>query len=460
MEFIEEIFTRIDHPDSLIFIAFCLITFLIGFLTGWGLYGGRVRKLRKENKQIKGELESLAAELNITKEQLELKDADLVKAEREAEEAMQLARTIEGEKAQLNVDLEAAHVEIESLREKNTSYQGSIDDLNNQILGLKTRNSQLTDDIDKESEAMNQLAQMQSSHNATANRLADFEKKLESLVSENKALKKELKTVKTSTEELKSSTEELASSTAELKSSTEELKSSTEEIKANTEELATLATTATAATEIKTAIPAQEEAEEEPEVSGKEQTEAAKAEVKNAIPKAAKDQKDDLTLIKGVGTFIETKLNALGIYTYEQISQFDEALIEKLTVAIEFFPGRIQRDDWVGQAARLMEIKKENPEALDPKAVFPQNSEDLKVIEGIGPKIEQLLKKANIPNWQVLADTPVEKLQSILQEAGDRFRIHDPSTWPMQAQMAADGAWDKLKDYQDFLDGGREKSSK
>jgi len=80
--------------------------------------------------------------------------------------------------------------------------------------------------------------------------------------------------------------------------------------------------------------------------------------IKNAlgsrIKSARANQKDNLQMIKGVGPFIEGKLNKLGIFTFEQISQLDEELIGQLTDAIQFFPGRILRDDWVGQAKGLM----------------------------------------------------------------------------------------------------------
>lgn len=72
------------------------------------------------------------------------------------------------------------------------------------------------------------------------------------------------------------------------------------------------------------------------------------------LSSATADQKDDLKKINGIGPFIENKLNDIGIFTFEQISQLDEELIEQVTAAIEFFPGRIKRDDWVGQALLLI----------------------------------------------------------------------------------------------------------
>ncbi len=70
---------------------------------------------------------------------------------------------------------------------------------------------------------------------------------------------------------------------------------------------------------------------------------------------ADKNNKDNLTLIKGVGPYIELKLNEIGIYNYEQIKRLKESDIRVITSLIDFFPGRIERDDWVGQARELQE---------------------------------------------------------------------------------------------------------
>lgn len=83
--------------------------------------------------------------------------------------------------------------------------------------------------------------------------------------------------------------------------------------------------------------------------------------------------------------------------------------------------------------------------------------DDLKAIEGIGPKIEQLLHNAGITTWRGLGQTSVTAIQEILSAAGSRFALADPSTWPKQAGLAADGKWDDLQAYQDFLNAGKEK---
>lgn len=68
---------------------------------------------------------------------------------------------------------------------------------------------------------------------------------------------------------------------------------------------------------------------------------------------ATADEADDLKVIVGVGPFLEKKLNAIGIYTFRQIANFNQDDIDQVNDVIEFFPGRIERENWVGQSAAL-----------------------------------------------------------------------------------------------------------
>jgi predicted flap endonuclease-1-like 5' DNA nuclease len=74
--------------------------------------------------------------------------------------------------------------------------------------------------------------------------------------------------------------------------------------------------------------------------------------------------------------------------------------------------------------------------------------DDLKIVEGIGPKIEGLFHAAGIKTWKSLAETSVEKCQQILDNGGDRFRVHNPGTWPKQSEMAYQGKWKELNEWQ------------
>ncbi len=81
--------------------------------------------------------------------------------------------------------------------------------------------------------------------------------------------------------------------------------------------------------------------------------------------------------------------------------------------------------------------------------------DDLKLIEGIGPKIAEIFGEAGIDTWQKLADASVEKLSEILESAGSRYKMHDPTTWPQQAKLAAAEKFEELENLQDNLKGGR-----
>ena len=88
--------------------------------------------------------------------------------------------------------------------------------------------------------------------------------------------------------------------------------------------------------------------------------------------------------------------------------------------------------------------------------MMPYKQDDLKIIEGVGPKIEQLLQEGGIDTWLKLAESDPEDIKTLLRAAGDRYRIHDPTTWPEQAQLAVDHQWDELEEYQDALSGGKD----
>ncbi len=80
--------------------------------------------------------------------------------------------------------------------------------------------------------------------------------------------------------------------------------------------------------------------------------------------------------------------------------------------------------------------------------------DDLKVIEGIGPKIEKMFQKAGIKTWKELSEATVERCQQILDDAGESFKVHNPTSWPLQSEMAYTGKWEKLKKWQDEMLGG------
>jgi small subunit ribosomal protein S20 len=109
-----------------------------------------------------------------------------------------------------------------------------------------------------------------------------------------------------------------------------------------------------------------------------------------------------------------------------------------------------------GSAPKAAPAKKAAAPKAAPKAKATGKADKLTLIEGIGPKISELLTTDGIVTFADLADAQVEKLSEILAAAGSRYTMHKPDTWPQQAALARDGKMDELKELQDRLDGGKE----
>lgn len=110
-------------------------------------------------------------------------------------------------------------------------------------------------------------------------------------------------------------------------------------------------------------------------------------------------------------------------------------------------------------AKKKEEAAKKAAEAQKAKAeaTQPTKADDLKRIEGIGPKISSVLQAAGIKTFAQLADTQVDRITQILEEADPKLvNLADPSTWPRQARLAASGKWEALEKWQDRLKGGQE----
>ncbi len=93
-----------------------------------------------------------------------------------------------------------------------------------------------------------------------------------------------------------------------------------------------------------------------------------------------------------------------------------------------------------------------------PEPAAPPPADDLKRIEGIGPKISAVLQEAGISTFARLADTEVEQLRDILKASDPRLlRLADPTSWPEQASLAASGEWEALAALQQQLKRSRAK---
>ncbi len=93
-----------------------------------------------------------------------------------------------------------------------------------------------------------------------------------------------------------------------------------------------------------------------------------------------KGEPDDLKKLGGVGPKLEEKLNELGITNYEQISNFTDDEIAFVDETLNF-KGRIERDDWTGQAKALLaeatagEVPADDEAAVEAKAAESSGDE-------------------------------------------------------------------------------------
>ena len=103
-------------------------------------------------------------------------------------------------------------------------------------------------------------------------------------------------------------------------------------------------------------------------------------------------------------------------------------------------------------APKKAAVKAEAPKKAAPKKAATKKADDLKKVEGIGPKIAETLVNAGISTFAELAKSTPEKIAEIISDVRGN---HVTDTWPAQAKLAAEGKWDELKKWQDELDGGK-----
>jgi predicted flap endonuclease-1-like 5' DNA nuclease len=83
-----------------------------------------------------------------------------------------------------------------------------------------------------------------------------------------------------------------------------------------------------------------------------------------------------------------------------------------------------------------------------------RHADDLTIIEGIGPKLDELFRSHGVDGFAALAALDLDRMNAILEQGGPYFRFANPSTWARQAALAADNRWGDLKALQEELIGG------
>jgi len=203
---------------------------------------------------------------------------------------------------------------------------------------------------------------------------------------------------------------------------------------------------------------------------------------------------NDFNKIKGITPEIAKTLNAKGITNYSQLSASNNDTLKNYLLSSNINQDKIDTESWLQQATLAKEGKWDDLEEYQdflsiknknamPQSVSSNNTQhsdssahstsndsdhkrtnsvskineidDLTKIEGIGPKIAEVLNNHDITTFETLHKTTRNTLKKHLDNAGPQYKMHEPESWPHQAGMANRGEWEKLKEYQDFMMGGR-----
>ncbi len=134
--------------------------------------------------------------------------------------------------------------------------------------------------------------------------------------------------------------------------------------------------------------------------------------------------------------------------------------ISRLERSVARIPSLLKELDELREALRLGDGATPKAPARLPEQVYKVlgsslgkriKPDDLELVEGIGPKIKEHLGKHGVRTWADVAAAKPTDLKRILDEAGDRFHLHDPSDWPKQARLMVENRWDELRKYQQRL---------
>ncbi len=382
---LSQFFSQLSSTESLIFITLLLIAFLLGTLLSYVLNGNRIKRQQEAVKRVEAARDRLSEEITQIRADREVLEQSLEENQKliaEREEAAQEAQDkFEKLKSRFRLMFETLHQANSSIR----GYLGTIEDLNHQIKAAPAMKAASRPGSEPgaggEEHTQEKGEDLPANGNGKSSilqRILKLEHQLHGLEQLNK---------------------QIAQGVAQMSSAP-----------------------AASLSEYQTTVP-----EGEPETS--------------VMPEGyGVEPADDLTKIKGIGPILQKKLSERGIRTFQQIATFDHKLIEQLTRELDYFPGRIEEDNWVGQAKALLQEKRQ-------KAHHPEPSNDLTLFVGISSEVQDVLKSQGISSWKELSETSVNDLQQIMAETETGLDETLINTWPTQARFADNNQWELLEEY-------------
>jgi predicted flap endonuclease-1-like 5' DNA nuclease len=163
----------------------------------------------------------------------------------------------------------------------------------------------------------------------------------------------------------------------------------------------------------------------------------------------SKEEKKELRISLVQSKILYKAMNAVFKTAKKQLGYYSEGGNNK----------NVDNDDDI-ETEEILIIAEKEPKVNKPKAKNVSkksntNVNDLTLIEGIGPKIQDILNEAGIMTFSDLAASSYDSVKSLLIAAGPRFNVHDPKTWIKQASLAMNEKWDELRILQQTLKKGK-----
>ena len=444
-----------SYVNTTIFSLGLLATGLCGYLISDYFFNIEKKTGQSDLTLYKKEVAALKEELDILRKQ-----TALATPQTEVEDLKSRFYLLEEEKTKINGDFLAQAATISQLNTRLEALQKEYNKLNeDSTITTESRSTELDAIRDTLSTSKTKLNELVVENESLKMELNDYKEVVSSRKIEGnevESLRMQLSEYKIIAESSMTDTTEIQNLKAEIaqyKAAAETTGNQSAEIEALKAEI----------TQYKATIEASEKQAAEMAVLKKETASVSKTPEKESylimhtVPKMTVSKKE-----------IETKVISIN----DNNDRLELQPVRKKTVSNEE-NGKAKSEEVIANPASDSQMvdnqdinsesqNKLNTEGLNGKAQGVQqphpiygSSDDLKVIEGIGPKIESILKAAGIDNWHDLAEATVTNLKGVLEQAGSRYRLNDPSTWSEQARLLAGSEWDKFKIYTDYLIGGK-----
>ncbi|MEM6379511.1 MAG: hypothetical protein AAF705_14995, partial [Bacteroidota bacterium] len=381
---IQSFFQQLNNTESLLFIAFCLGAFILGIFLGLALRGRKVRKLKKELKKKEQELNEANTTIETQTQRITQLEADLKKSAYDLNQIRINADRYEKKNEELHMEINQLKANLDKNQQSNVTYDATLEDLQTQIAVLKAQNEDLQKGNENGSNGGTNTAQ-----------IGALQQQINYLKTRNEQLQQEVDTLQAGDGGDQSGSARVGVLEQQVNYLKEQNAELMERLAAQTTPVGITPDTTSedrlSAFEARLAQLEQENATLQASIEGLNQSRSDNdnaAELPSteiapeiiATPRVdlfktdralLQDQaRDDLSRIDGIGPFIEKKLNDANVYTFEQIANWSAQDIKQVTQQIQYFEGRIEKDNWVGQAEILMNTP--TPEVADTESSDPE----------------------------------------------------------------------------------------